>query len=99
MTIKQSRRFMVNSYFYQLVPSQLVLFNWSTRTVVNSYLKSTRTFFWSTRTNVIIIYYYIYFMIIYLTNMISYDFTFFLKTKNEVIASTTCTRMTYSLNS
>ena len=90
---------MVNSYFYQLVPSQLVLFNWSTRTVVNSYLKSTRTFFWSTRTNVIIIYYYIYFMIIYLTNMISYDFTFFLKTKNEVIASTTCTRMTYLLNS
>ena len=47
---------MVNSYFFQLVPSQVVLFNWSTRTDVNSYLKSTRTFFWSTRTFEIILY-------------------------------------------
>ena len=64
-----SVRVMVNSYFFQLVPSQVVLFNWSTRTDVNSYLKSTRTFFWSTRT---------FEIIIYLTNMISYDVLHFI---------------------
>ena len=41
---------MVNSYFYQLVLSQLVLFHWSTRTFLQLVLWSTRTFLWSTRT-------------------------------------------------
>ena len=35
---------MVNSYFYQLVPSQLVLFHWSTRTFLQLVLWSTGTF-------------------------------------------------------
>ena len=37
-------RFMVNSYFYKLVLSQLVLFHWSTRTFLQLVLWSTRTF-------------------------------------------------------
>ena len=36
--------FMVNSYFYKLVLSQLVLFHWSTRTFLQLVLWSTRTF-------------------------------------------------------
>ena len=35
---------MVNSYFYQLVLGQLVLFHWSTRTFLQLVLWSTRTF-------------------------------------------------------
>ena len=35
---------MVNSYFYKLVLSQLVLFHWSTRTFLQLVLWSTRTF-------------------------------------------------------
>ena len=35
---------MVNSYFYKLVLSQLVLFYWSTRTFLQLVLWSTRTF-------------------------------------------------------
>ena len=35
---------MVNSYFYQLVLSQLVLFHWSTCTFLQLVLWSTRTF-------------------------------------------------------
>ena len=41
---RMMRGFMVNSYFYQLVPSQLVLFHWSTRTFLQLVLWSTRTF-------------------------------------------------------
>ena len=38
------KRFMVNSYFYRLVLSQLVLLHWSTRTFLQFVLWSTRTF-------------------------------------------------------
>ena len=49
---------MVNSYFYQLVPCQLVLFHWSTHTFLQLVLWSTHTFslvnlyffLWSTHT-------------------------------------------------
>ena len=37
-------RFMVNSYFYQLIPSQLVLFHWSTRTFWQLVFRSACTF-------------------------------------------------------